>query len=311
MKDRHHGILLGLATYVMWGTSTLFWPLLQPAGAPEILAHRVVWSLAVLVVLMMRVRNLNWLRTMGARKLGLLAIAAALISVTWCTYIWAVNQHHVVETSFGYFINPLVSVVLGVFFLGERLRRIQWIAIGVAAIAVLVLAVDYGRLPWIALTLALSFGLYGFVKKKAGVGALESLSVETALLFVPALGYLIMLQSEGRATFGHASLAKDLLLAAAGLVTAVPLLTFGAAANRIPLSTLGFLQYVSPSIQLFCGVVVLREAMPASRWIGFVLVWIGLAIFAGDSILHRRRTPILSPDLQKAPFNGRCEPRPR
>jgi chloramphenicol-sensitive protein RarD len=267
----------------------LFWPLLKPAAAFEILAHRIVWSLLVMALLMARLRSLNWLRSIGGHRFRLLALAAALVSLNWATYIWAVNHGHVVENALGYFINPLVSVLLGVFFLGERVRRAQWIALSIAAIAVVVLTIDYGRLPWIAITLAITFGLYGFVKKKAGVGAFESLTIETGLLFLPALGYLLYIQSTGRGTFGHVSTSKDLLLASCGVLTAIPLTWFAAAANRVPLTTIGLLQYIAPTLQFLCGVVVMHEDMRASRWAGFSLVWLGLAVFALESILHRRK----------------------
>jgi len=280
MTELRKGVLFGAAAYTIWGIFPLFWPLLRPAGAFEILAHRIAWSLVVMALLMARLRNLDWLRAIGARRVGLLALAAALVSANWVTYIWAVNHQHVVETALGYFINPLISIILGVFFLGERVRRAQWLALGIAAAAVVILTIDYGRLPWIALTLACSFGLYGFVKKKAGVGALESLTVETGLLFLPALGYLLFLEHGSKGTFGHAPLAKDLLLASCGFITAIPLLCFAASANRVPLTMVGLLQYIAPTLQFLVGVVVMR---------GFGMVWTGLAIFAAESILHRRR----------------------
>jgi len=305
MQDRRQGILFGVACYGMWGLFTLYWPLLKPAGAMEIMAHRIAWSLLVMVIIMTRVGTRGWLSGLGRRKLGLLVLAAALISVNWTIYIWAVNSRHVVETSLGYFMNPLVSMLLGVFFLGERVRRAQWVAIGVVALAVTVLTLGYGRPPWIALTLAISFGLYGFVKKKAGVGAPESLTVETGLLFLPALGYLLWLEMHGAGTFGHISRSKDALLFACGVITAVPLLCFAAAANRIPLTTLGFLQYLSPSLQFFLGVAVGHEEMPPARWVGFALMWTGLAIYSIESIVHRRRDRVFSPDVHAAAHTGR------
>jgi chloramphenicol-sensitive protein RarD len=273
----------------MWGLFPLYWPLLRPAGAVEILAHRIVWSLVFTVLLMSGLRGLAALRAVGRRGLALLSLAAVFVSVNWGIYIWAVNHGHVVETSLGYFINPLVSVMLGVIFLGERLRWGQWIAVGVAAVSVLVLTLDYGRPPWIALVLAGSFGMYGFVKKKAGIAALPSLTVETGLLFLPALAYLVLLHARGAATFTHAGPVEDVLLVACGVITAVPLLCFGAAANRIPLSMLGLLQYLAPALQFLCGVLVFHEPMPSSRWIGFALVWLGLGWFSVESVLHHRR----------------------
>jgi chloramphenicol-sensitive protein RarD len=273
----------------MWGLFPLYWPLLAPAGAVEILAHRIVWSLAFTALLLYGLGTARALRALSRRQLALLAFAATLVSVNWGIYIWAVNHGHVVETSLGYFINPLVSVMLGVAFLGERLRRGQWIAVAIATVAVLVLTSDYGRVPWIALALAGTFGLYGFVKKKAGVPALPALTVETALLFLPALGYLVFLEARGAGAFGHAGAVRTVLLAAAGVVTAVPLLSFASAANRVPLSLLGLLQYIAPTLQFMCGVLVYHEAMPTSRWIGFALVWMSLAAFSLESLLHATR----------------------
>lgn len=288
MSERRQGIFFGIAAYTMWGLFPLWWPLLRPAGAVEILAHRITWSLVFMLLLMSRQRSFDWLRKIGAARFKLLVIAAGLVSVNWGIYIWAVNHHHVVETSLGYFINPLVSVMLGVVFLGERLRRGQWIAVGIATLAVVVLTIDYGRLPWIAFALAASFGLYGFVKKKAGVAALPSLTVETGLVFLPGFVYLLLLDRQGLGTFARLSLTHDLLLAACGIVTAVPLLCFAAAANRVPLTMIGFLQYIAPALQFMCGVLVFHEAMPSSRWIGFGLVWAGLALFSLESYLHHR-----------------------
>jgi chloramphenicol-sensitive protein RarD len=291
MSERRRGAFLGIAAYTMWGLFPLYWPLLRPAGAFEILAHRVVWSAAFMAVLMARTRSLDWLRSLGGRRIGLLAIAAALISINWVVYIWGVTHGHVVETSLGYFISPLVTVVMGVAFLRERPSRGEWIGIGIAAVAVIVLAFEYGRMPWIALGLAGSFGVYGFVKKRAGVAALPSLTIETGLLFVPALAYLVFLEATGSAMFTHVSTGKDLLLAAGGVITAVPLLCFAAAANRIPLTMLGILQYLAPGLQFLCGVVVYGEAMPPSRWIGFALVWAGLAVFTVASMVNYHRSP--------------------
>ena len=292
MTEHRRGTLYGIAAYGMWGLFPLYWPHLKPAGAMEILAHRVVWSLVFSVFALLVLRGAGQVRQLGRRGLALLALAAVFVSLNWFIYIWAVNHGHVVETALGYFINPLVSVLLGVVFLGERLRRGQWIAVAIAASAVPVLAAGYGRLPWIALLLAGSFGMYGFVKKKAGTPALPSLTVETGLLFLPALGYLLVLQGRGEGSFGHGGPVLDLLLAACGVITALPLLCFAAAANRVPLSTLGLLQYLAPALQFLCGVLVFHEAMPWSRWVGFALVWLGLGCFTVEAALHRRRLPV-------------------
>lgn len=280
---------MGLAAYGFWGFLPLYWPLLRPAGAVEILAHRISWSLLVVALLLARARSLGALRTLGAARTRLLAMAAALLAVNWGVYIWAVSLHRVVETALGYFINPLVTVLLGVLVLGERLRRTQWGALALAAMAVAVLAFDYGGLPWISIVLACSFGLYGLLKKKAGVGAVESLAIETAVLAVPALGYLALLEARGTATFGHVSSSTSLLLVSTGAITTIPMLCFAGAANRVPLTTLGPLQYLAPTLQFLCGVYAFHEEMRPSRWLGFGLVWAALAVFALEGALLRHR----------------------
>ena len=287
-------MLYGVAAYLLWGLFPLYWPLLEPAGPIEILAHRIVWSLLVVATVLAVTRNWAWVRPLLADRatLARMALAAVLISVNWATYIWGVNNDHVVETSLGYFINPIVTVLIGVVVLHERLRRVQWAAIGLGTIAVLVLAVDYGRPPWIALTLAFSFGTYGLLKKQVGVtvGAVQSLTVETAVLFVPALTFLVVLDARGDGQLGHTGLGHGLLLASAGIATAVPLLFFASAARRIPLSTLGLLQYIAPVLQFLTGVLLYDEPMPASRWVGFMLVWAALAVLIFDGLRQGHRT---------------------
>lgn len=290
MSDSRRGVLYGATAYAMWGLFPLYWPLLKPSGAVEILAHRMAWSLvAVLVILAIR-RHWSWIRAMlrQPRKLALLALAATVISINWGVYIYGVNTGHVVESALGYFITPLINVLFGVVLFRERLRRWQWAAVGLGAVAVVILTVDYGRVPWIALALACSFGTYNLVKKTAGVDALESLTVETLVLLLPALGYLLFLQATGDATFGRQGVGHALLLACAGVVTAVPLLFFGAAAIRVPLSTMGLLQYIAPILQFLCGVLIAHETMPASRWAGFAIVWLALVIFSWDAVRHTR-----------------------
>jgi chloramphenicol-sensitive protein RarD len=283
--------LYGVAAYGLWGLFPLYWPLLEPARPVEILAHRFLWSLVVVVAILAVRRSWSWVgRYAGQpRLIGMLAVAAIVIAFNWGTYIYGVNSGNVVETSLGYFINPLVTVLLGVVVLRERLRRTQWVAVGLAGIAVTVLTLDYGRLPWIALVLAGSFGTYGLLKKTAGAGAVESLTVETAVLVLPALGFLSVLEANGTGTFGHISAGHTLLLAGAGVVTAIPLLFFGAAATRIPLTTLGLLQYLAPILQFLLGVLLLHEPMPASRLAGFALVWLALMVFTADGIANRSR----------------------
>ncbi|MFK0258098.1 EamA family transporter RarD [Streptomyces sp. NPDC090445] len=291
-NEQRAGLLYGFGAYGMWGLVPLFWPLLKPAGAVEILAHRMVWSLGVVGVLLLVMRRWGWIRELlrEPRKLGMTALAATVISVNWGLYIWAVNNGAVVESSLGYFINPLVTIAIGVLLLGERLRRAQWAAVGIGFAAVLVLAIGYGRPPWISLVLAFSFATYGLIKKKLGMGGVESLAAETALLFLPALGYLLWLGAQGRSAFGSEGLGHSALLASTGLVTAIPLVFFGAAAIRVPLSTLGLLQYLAPVFQFALGVVYFHEAMPVERWAGFSLVWAALALLTWDALRAARRS---------------------
>ena len=277
------GLLAAVGGYLLWGLFPLYWPLLEPAAPVEILAHRVVWSLVFLLGLLALGSGFGWLRRLSRRAVGLLVLAAALVSVNWGVYIYGVNSGHVVETSLGYFINPLVTVVLAMVFFHERLRPRQGLAVAVAAAGVLVLTVDYGRMPWIALTLALSFGLYGLVKKRAGVDGMQSLAVETAAIVLPAAAYLVWLGGTGRGTFTSEGAGHTALLVAAGVVTAVPLMLFGTAAVRIRLSTLGLLQYLTPTIQFLIGVRFYHEQMPLSRLAGFALVWLALLVFMLDA----------------------------
>ncbi|MEU6505319.1 EamA family transporter RarD [Streptomyces sp. NPDC046942] len=286
------GLLNGFAAYGMWGLVPLFWPLLKPAGAVEILTHRMVWSLVVVVAALLFVRRWAWAGELlrQPRRLALVAVAAAVITVNWGVYIWAVNAGHVVESSLGYFINPLVTIAMGVLLLKERLRPVQWAAVATGFAAVVVLTVGYGRLPWISLTLAFSFATYGLVKKKVGLGGIESLAAETAIQFLPALAYLLWLVAHGKSSFVNDGTGHAALLASTGLVTALPLVCFGAAAIRVPLSTLGLLQYLAPVFQFLLGVLYFHEAMPVERWAGFALVWLALVLLTGDALRTARRT---------------------
>ncbi len=289
VNETSRGIAFGVTAWAIWGFFPLYWTLLEPAGSVEILAHRVVWSLLVILVVVV-VLHRGRLRTTIAdrRTRSYLALAAVLISVNWGFYIYGVNSHHVVETSLGYFINPLVSVLLGVVVLGERLRRTQLVALCIAGVAVLALTVEYGRPPWIALVLALSFGTYGLVKKKANAGAVESLVVETMLVAPVALIYLGFLTADGDGTFTSQGAGHIALLVGTGVVTVIPLLCFNAAATRIPLSTLGLLQYLTPTVQFVLGLVVFGEPMPVMRWLGFSLIWLALVVFTAESLMHRQ-----------------------
>ena len=291
MAETRRGVLLGLTAWVMWGFFPLYWPLLEPSGAVEILAHRIFWSMIVVLGVVVALRKRDSLRATFAqrRTRWLLVVAAALITVNWGTYIWGVNNHHVVETSLGYFINPLVSVLIGVVVLGERLRRLQWAALTLAGIAVLALTLEYGRPPWVALILAFSFGSYGLAKKKANAGAVESLVVETLVVSPVALGYVVFLTATGASTFGANGAGHVALVVGTGVVTVLPLLAFGGAATRIPLSTLGLMQYVTPTVQFLLGILFFHEPMPAMRWVGFSLIWLALVLFTAESLRHHSR----------------------
>jgi chloramphenicol-sensitive protein RarD len=283
VPDTRRGVLYGIGAYGLWGLFPLYWPLLKPAGPLEILAHRIMWSLAAVLAFLAVRRRWTWIRRLEPRRLALLALAAGLITVNWGTYIYAVNSGRTIESALGYFITPLVSVALGVLVLRERLRAWQWTAVGTGTVAVGVLAADYGRPPWIALALAGSFGTYGLVKKFAATGSVEGLTVETAILFAPALAVSLLVPHRTFAGAGHIA-----LLVGAGLVTAVPLLLFNSAATRVPLTVIGMLQYLAPVLQFLIGLLVQHEAMPASRWAGFVLVWTALIILTADGLRHAR-----------------------
>ena len=277
----------------MWGVFPLYWTLLEPAGAVEILAHRVFWSLAVMVALVFLLRRRRQFGAILAnpRTRSILSLGAVVISINWAGFIWGVNNGYVVEVSLGYFINPLVTVLMGVFILGERLRAWQWVAMAIAGAAVLGLTLELGRPPWVALVLAFSFGSYGLAKKKANSGAVEGLAFETMLIAPVALGYIIVLGSQGQSSFGTAGSGHAWLLVSTGIVTAIPLICFGAAATRVSMTTLGLLQYLAPTIQFVLGVFTFDEAMPPMRLAGYILVWIALAIFTFESVSHRRRQP--------------------
>ncbi|HTW18686.1 MAG TPA: EamA family transporter RarD [Mycobacteriales bacterium] len=296
MSEDRKGTVYGLAAYLMWGLFPLYFPLLKPAGAIEILSHRVLWSLVV-VSTVLAVAGNGWRRIpRTGRQLRLLAIAAVLIAVNWGVYIWAVNHGHIVESSLGYFVNPLVTVALSVLVLHERLRRYQWLAVGVAAAGVIVLTAQAGRPPWIALILAGSFGCYGLIKKVVGVEPAAGLAVETAVLAPLALGYLLVAGATGHGTFTTHGPGHAVLLAAAGPITAVPLMLFAAASVRVPLSRMGLMQYVTPTLQFLIGVAVRHESLPALKLGGFLLVWVALAVFTVGGALAHRRNPAGTPE---------------
>ena len=289
-SDTRAGLTYGFSADLLWGLFPLYFPLLEPAGWVEILAQRIVWSLVVVATLLAFTRGFRGVgRVLRNRhQFTRLAGAACLITVNWAVYIWGVNAGHVVECSLGYFINPLFTILLGVVILKERLRPAQWAAVGIGLVAVVVITVDYGRPPWIALTLAASFGLYGFLKKQAAVGAADSVAVETGVLFIPAGIALALVAAHGDLAFGSHSAGNTLLLAFSGVVTAVPLLFFAAATQRLPLSVVGLLQYLTPVLQFIVGVGIRHEHVPFAEFIGFCLVWLALIVLTTDSLRHRR-----------------------
>jgi len=292
MSEERRGYLYGLTAYVIWGFFPIYFKLLRPAGALEILAHRVIWSVVFVSLVLTAARNWRFLARVlrSPRLLGGISAAAVLIAINWGTYIYGVNSSRVVETALGYFITPLVLVLLGVTVQRERLRAWQWAAVGVGGLAVAVLTVDYGRLPYIALLLAVSFGTYSLVKKRLSLPPAEGLFVESTVLAIPALAYVGWLTARGTAEFGHVSTPHTALMIFAGVATAVPLLLFASAANRVPMVGIGILQYVAPILQLACGLLIFHEPMPPARLAGFGLVWIALIIFTVDA-LRQRTTP--------------------
>ncbi|MBA2444135.1 MAG: EamA family transporter RarD [Nocardioidaceae bacterium] len=290
MSEERRGLWLGVVAYVLWGLFPLYWPLLEPAGAIEILAHRVLWSLVLMVGVLLLLRRVGTLRAIWAQpriRYSMMG-AGVVIGLNWGTYIWGVNNGHVVETALGYYINPLVTVLLGVTVLGEHLRRWQWVALAIGTGAVVVLTLELGRLPWIALILAFSFALYGLLKKTAGTGPVEGLTYEGFVLAPIALAYVSWLSLAGQAQAWSHGVDHVALLATTGLVTAIPLLCFAGAANRIALSTLGLLQYIGPTLQFLIGVLLYDEPMPAVRWAGFSLVWLALVVLTVDSVVAYR-----------------------
>ncbi len=285
------GTLAALIAYILWGLLPVYWKAVEHVPAQEILSHRIVWSLVVTLGLLVLRRQWAWLKQAARQPKSLLPYggAAALLTINWFVYIWANNNGHIVEASLGYFINPLVNVLLGVLFLRERMRAWQWVAVGLAFIGVSYLALNFGQAPWIALTLAFSFGFYGLIHKTGTLESVQGLNVETALMFLPAFGYLAYLASRGVGAFGQASVGATLLLGLAGFVTAIPLILFAYGARRVQLTTLGVLQYFAPTLQFLLGVVVYGESFTQARLIGFSLIWVALLLYTAEGIITQRR----------------------
>ncbi|MEV6285450.1 EamA family transporter RarD [Kribbella sp. NPDC051770] len=301
MSEQRRGFLQGFAAYVLWGLFPLYWRLLEHSGAIELLAHRIVWSLISIALLVVVLRHFGQVRVLFAepRRRWPLIAGAVLISVNWGVYIWGVEQNRVVETSLGYFITPLFTVLLGVFVLGERLRALQWTALAIAFVAVVGLTIEAGRPPWIAIALTFSFGFYGLAKKKAGAGALEGMAVESATMAPVALVAIVVMALHGQSTVTDHGAGYLVLVLLSGPITAVPLLLFGSAATRVSMTTLGLLNYIAPIMQFVVGVTLFHEHMSTMRWAGFGLVWIALVIFTWDGLVRRRRRTVV-PDVAAA-----------
>ncbi len=290
------GILAGIAAFTLWGLLPIYWRWLGQDPAIEILAHRMVWSLAFMAAILTLHKEWGWLREAlrHRRLVATYTLAAILLAVNWYTYIWAVNAGYVVEASLGYFINPLVNFLLGVIFLGEKLRLGQVAAVALAGIGVVYLTVSYGSLPWISLALAVTFGLYGLIKKTASLESMHSFSLETLVLFLPALGFLLYRNATGVGAFGHQGWLVTLLLVLAGPVTSIPLLLFGYSARKIPLSMMGFIQYITPTLQFLLGVFVYFEPFPIARLVGFCVIWLALLVYSFEGVNFSRKQKMRS-----------------
>ena len=289
MNKNKTGLLFGVSAYVLWGAFPLYWPLLEPASALEIVSHRAVWTLIFCTIVLAITRSLkNTVATLKRPQVASkLFLASILVSINWLVYIWSVNNGHVVEASLGYYINPLIMIAFGVILLKEKMRTMQWVAVGIAALGVTVLTIDYGRIPWIALALGISWGSYGLIKKQLGLGALEGLTIETLIVGLPYLLYLLYIGDRGIGQFGQ-SVSITLLLIGAGAVTAIPLLLFNGSTTRLPLTVIGLLQYITPTIMFSIGVWVRHEDMSPARWAGFVIIWVALSVLALDLLKSSR-----------------------
>lgn len=295
MKNK--GVLFALAAYILWGFFPLYFKAIQQVSALQILAHRIAWGFVFTLAVVLVLRQWKEFRAsvFNRRTFLIYAGASVVLGINWFTYVWAVITNHVVESSLGYFINPIVSVLLGVIFLRERLRTFQWVAIAMVTAGVVYLTITFGQLPWISLLLAVTFGFYGLLKKIAPLGALHGITLETAVLTIPSLAYLFIVNANGTGTFGHSTPLLDFLLVLSGPVTAIPLLLFATGARRIPLTTIGLLQYIAPTLQFLLGVLVFHEPFDQTRLIGFMIIWLALVLFSVENLLARRRTPSTAP----------------
>jgi chloramphenicol-sensitive protein RarD len=300
MLKSKEGMLYAFGAYFIWGLTPIYWKLIRHVPAIQLIGHRIAWSFVLLAVVLLATRQWSELRALASERkiLRIYFVAAVLVGANWFIYVWSVNAGYIVEASLGYFINPLLSVLLGVIFLQEHLRPFQWIAVALAACGVIYLTVTYGRLPWIALSLAFTFGFYGLVKKLAPLSSLQGLTLETGILFLPAVVFLSYQEKLGEGAFLHTGIRADLLMAGAGLVTTIPLLMFVSAARRISLTMIGIMHYITPTCQFLLGVLVYREVFDSSRALGFGIVWIALVIFAVEGYwIHRSLPTKTAPEL--------------
>jgi chloramphenicol-sensitive protein RarD len=285
------GVLYAFGGYFIWGVVPIYWKTLKHVPATQLIGHRIVWSFVLLALMLLATRKWTEFRALASERkiFPIYSVAAVLVGANWLIYVWAVNSGFILEASLGYFINPLLSVLLGVVFLRERLRLFQWVSIGLAAVGVVYLTTTYGHLPWIALGLAFTFGFYGLVKKIAPLGSVYGLTLESGILFLPGLFFLAYQDWIGRGAFMHTGFQSDLLMAGAGLITTVPLLMFVSAARRIPLSALGILHYITPTCQFLLGLLIYKEAFDRNHAIGFGIVWIGLMIYCVEGFTANRK----------------------
>ncbi len=284
------GLLYAASAYILWGIFPIFFKALHQVPATQIVAHRIVWSFLFLIVVIAARQELFAFKGVINRRTLLIYLGAGLLlAVNWLVYVWSVNSGYVVEASLGYFINPLVSVVMGVVILRERLRPVQWLPVGLAALGVAYLTLSYGTLPWIALVLALTFGMYGLVKKVAPLGSLYGLTMETGMVFLPAIVFLLVEDRLGVGAYARAGLWTTILLSLTGVVTAIPLLMFASGARRVPLSTMGLLQYITPTLQFILGVFVFGESFNQARLVGFSMIWLALIVFSVESFIYWRK----------------------
>ena len=291
MTKFNKGLLFGVSAYIIWGLLPLYWKLVEEAGAYEILAHRGIWSLLICVSLLALRKQLKsaYLMVRSSRTLSLLFLASGLLTINWGVYIWSVTVNRVIEAALGYYITPLINVTFGVLLLREKLRPAQWIAVALAAAGVVILTLGYGSLPWIALVLAISWGSYSLIKKSLNLGALETLTLETLFAFLPNLVFLLIIQGNGSAEFGS-TWTISILLFGAGAATVIPLLLFNGSTTRLPLSTVGLLQYITPTIMFFIGIFINDEDISMTKVIGFAFIWLALAVLSRD--LYRSSRPL-------------------